>query len=283
VSKDFAIQGHDVGVRFFIRHHTPTVHSGLVRFMKGKVKPDEFWALRHIDFEIPRGSVFGFIGANGSGKSTMLRTIARIYHPDEGSLKVRGKVSNLISLGAGFQKTLSGMENITFNGMLLGLTRQEIEKKKEAIIDFADIGKFINAPVRTYSSGMRARLGFAIAVHVDPEILVVDEVLVVGDAQFRQKCSDKIRELFTNGATVVMVQHNMDVIVDMCQQVMWLDKGRARMLGEPHAVANEYLASKGLPPLEPKSSDEGSGKTSAGGTPKTSDGDGPKVQADNRS
>jgi lipopolysaccharide transport system ATP-binding protein len=283
VSKDFAIQGHDVGVRFFIRHHTPTVHSGLVRFMKGKVKPDEFWALRHIDFEIPRGSVFGFIGANGSGKSTMLRTIARIYHPDEGSLKVRGKVSNLISLGAGFQKTLSGMENITFNGMLLGLTRQEIERKKEAIIDFADIGKFINAPVRTYSSGMRARLGFAIAVHVDPEILVVDEVLVVGDAQFRQKCSDKIRELFTNGATVVMVQHNMDVIVDMCQQVMWLDKGRARMLGEPHAVANEYLASKGLPPLEPKSSDEGSGKTSAGGTPKTSDGGGPKVQADNRS
>ncbi|MFP5225788.1 MAG: ABC transporter ATP-binding protein [Actinomycetota bacterium] len=294
MSNEFAIQARDVGVRFFIRHHTPTVHSGLVRFMKGKVKPDEFWALRHIDFDIPRGSVFGFIGANGSGKSTMLRTIARIYHPDEGSLKVRGKISNLISLGAGFQKTLSGMENITFNGMLLGLSRQEIERKKEAIIEFADIGKFIHAPVRTYSSGMRARLGFAIAVHVDPEILVVDEVLVVGDAQFRQKCSDKIRELFTNGATVVMVQHNMDVIVDMCQQVMWLDKGKARMLGDPETVANEYLASKGLPPLEPKAADAadpkaaggagprdagGAGPKDAGGDGNATEGDGPRVQA----
>lgn len=249
---EFAIEAHDVGVRFHIRHHTPTVHSGLVRFMRKGPKPDEFWALRNIDVEIPQGSVFGFIGSNGSGKSTMLRTIARIYHPDEGSLRVRGKISNLISLGAGFEKTLSGMENITYNGMLLGLTRQEVERKREAIIEFADIGKFIDAPVRTYSSGMRARLGFSIAVHVEPEILVVDEVLVVGDAAFRQKCADKIRELFTNGATVVMVQHNMDVIVEMCQQVMWLDKGRSKMLGDPLTVANQYLASKGLPPLAPK-------------------------------
>lgn len=253
---DAAIVGRDVGLRFFIRHHTPTVHSGLVRFMKGKVKPDEFWALRHVDFEIPRGSVFGIIGANGSGKSTMLRTIARIYHPDEGSLHVRGKVSNLISLGAGFHRTLSGLENITYNGMLLGLTKQEVERKKDSIIEFADLGKFIHAPVRTYSSGMRARLGFSVAVHVDPEILVVDEVLVVGDAQFRQKCQDKIRELFYNGATVVMVQHNMDVIVDMCHQVMWLDKGSRRMLGEPIDVVNSYLASKGLPPVEPKAEAE---------------------------
>lgn len=252
---EFAIRGEDVGVRFHIRHHTPTVHSGLVRFLKKGPKPDEFWALRHIDFEIPQGSVFGFIGANGSGKSTMLRAIARIYHPDEGSLQVRGKVSNLISLGAGFEKTLSGMENITYNGMLLGLTRQEIERKREAIIEFADIGKFINAPVRTYSSGMRARLGFSIAVHVDPEILVVDEVLVVGDAAFRQKCSEKIRELFGNGATVVMVQHNMDVIVEMCQKVMWLDKGQCRMEGDPLTVANVYLESRGLPPIEPEEED----------------------------
>jgi ABC-type polysaccharide/polyol phosphate transport system ATPase subunit len=195
--------------------------------------------------------VFGIIGSNGSGKSTLLRTLARIYFPDEGDLEIRGKVSSLITLGAGFQLELTGMENIYYNGMIMGLSKAEIEKKKDAIIDFADIGAFINEPVRTYSSGMRARLGFSVAVHVDPQILVVDEVLVVGDAAFRQRGADKMRELFKKGTTVVMVQHNMDVIVELCQRVMWLDKGHIQTIGEPLEVVNAYLTSRNLPPLQP--------------------------------
>jgi ABC-2 type transport system ATP-binding protein len=247
-----AIKARNLGIRFFLRSNAnPTVHSALVRFIKHRPAKRDFWALREVSFEIPQGQAFGVIGANGSGKSTLLRTLARIYHPDEGDLEIRGKVSSLITLGAGFQLELSGMQNIYYNGMILGLTKAEIEKKKAAIIDFADLGAFIDEPVRTYSSGMRARLGFSVAVHVDPQILVVDEVLVVGDAAFRQRCADKMRELFSQGTTVVMVQHNMDVIVEMCQRVMWLDKGHIQTIGEPLEVVNSYLTSRNLPPLQP--------------------------------
>jgi ABC-type polysaccharide/polyol phosphate transport system ATPase subunit len=247
-----AVRARNLGIRFFLRSQAnPTVHSALVRFIKHRPAKRDFWALREVSFEIPQGQAFGIIGANGSGKSTLLRTLARIYHPDEGDLEIRGKVSSLITLGAGFQLELSGMQNIYYNGMILGLTKAEIERKKAAIIDFADLGAFIDEPVRTYSSGMRARLGFSVAVHVDPQILVVDEVLVVGDAAFRQRCADKMRELFSQGTTVVMVQHNMDVIVEMCQRVMWLDKGHIQTIGEPLEVVNSYLTSRNLPPLQP--------------------------------
>jgi len=247
-----AVRARNLGIRFFLRSNVnPTVHSALVRFIKHRPAKRDFWALREVSFEIPQGQAFGVIGANGSGKSTLLRTLARIYHPDEGDLEIRGKVSSLITLGAGFQLELSGMQNIYYNGMILGLTKEEIERKKKAIIDFADLGTFIDEPVRTYSSGMRARLGFSVAVHVDPQILVVDEVLVVGDAAFRQRCADKMKELFKQGTTVVMVQHNMDVIVEMCQRVMWLDKGRIQKIGEPLDVVNSYLTSRDLPPLQP--------------------------------
>jgi ABC-type polysaccharide/polyol phosphate transport system ATPase subunit len=252
VNEPPAIKARNLGIRFFLRSHAnPTVHSALVRFIKHRPAKRDFWALREVTFEIPQGQAFGVIGANGSGKSTLLRTLARIYHPDEGDLEIRGKVSSLITLGAGFQLELSGMQNIYYNGMILGLSKAEIEQKKEAIIEFADLGAFIDEPVRTYSSGMRARLGFSVAVHVDPQILVVDEVLVVGDAAFRQRCADKMRELFNQGTTVVMVQHNMDVIVEMCQRVMWLDKGHVQTIGEPLEVVNSYLTSRNLPPLQP--------------------------------
>lgn len=253
---DLAIRAEDIGIRFHIRRHKATLNGRLARFIKGNEKPDEFWAFRNINFEVPRGSVFGIIGPNGAGKSTMLRTIARIYHPDEGRLWVRGKISNLISLGAGFQKSLSGLENITYNAMLLGLSRQEIDKVRDQIIDFADLGSFIEAPVRTYSSGMKARLGFSVAVHVDPEILVVDEVLVVGDAAFRKKCQEKIRDLFSSGATIIMVQHNMDAILEMCDRVMWLEGGKAQMIGDPLQVVNGYLESRGIKGMDPSLSEE---------------------------
>jgi ABC-2 type transport system ATP-binding protein len=248
---EVAIRAENLGIRFFIRHAlNPTVHSGLVRFIKGKPAGEEFWALRGVDFEIPTGQVFGVIGANGSGKSTLLRVLARIFAPDEGEVVIRGKVSSLITLGAGFQPQLSGIENVFYNGMLLGLTKQQITGRLDEIIAFADLGRFIDAPVKTYSSGMRARLGFSVAVHVDPEILIVDEVLVVGDANFRQRCADKMRELFSRGTTVVMVQHNMDAIVQMCHRAMWLDHGQIQMIDEPIPVVEKYLERQGLPMIK---------------------------------
>jgi ABC-2 type transport system ATP-binding protein len=248
------LRARDVGIRFLIRHiRAPTVHSGLVRFLKRRPRAEEFWALRHVSFEVPVGTTFGIIGANGSGKSTLLRVLARILAPDEGEIEVRGRVSSLISLGAGFEPQLSGIENIYFNGMLLGLTRAEIERRLDEIVAFAGLpDKFIDAPVRTYSSGMRARLGFSVAVHVDPEILVVDEVLTVGDARFRAKCKAKFQELFSRGATVVMVQHNLETILDLCQKCMWLDRGQIQEIGRPEAVVRAYLESQGLPMIEPK-------------------------------
>jgi ABC-type polysaccharide/polyol phosphate transport system ATPase subunit len=163
---------------------------------------------------------------------------------------VRGKISSLITLGAGFQPNLSGLENIHYNGLLLGLTKQEISEKLESIVEFADLGEFIDNPVRTYSSGMRARLGFSVAVHVDPEILIVDEVLVVGDARFRQRCAEKMTELFTRGTTVAMVQHNLDAIMTMCHQCLWLEKGTLREIGKPYDVVKHYLEAQGLPMIE---------------------------------
>ena len=247
-----AIRVRNVGLKFLIRSHTArdTVHSGLVKFIKQRPAAKEFWALRNISFDVPQGSVMGIIGSNGTGKSTMLRVLARIYAPDEGELRIRGKVSSLITLGAGFQPNLSGIENIHYNGLLLGLTKAEIKQKLDTIVAFADLGDFIDAPVRTYSSGMRARLGFSVAIHVDPEILVVDEVLVVGDAKFRQRCADKMRDLIANGATVVMVQHNMDAILTMCQECIWLNKGHMEEIGQPYNVVKHYLEAQGLPMIE---------------------------------
>jgi ABC-type polysaccharide/polyol phosphate transport system ATPase subunit len=246
---EIAIRVKDLGIRFFLRlhHSAPTVHSGIVRFVKHRPKPDEFWALRNVSFEVRKGEVLGIIGSNGSGKSTLLRTLARIYFPDEGEIEIRGRVSSLISLGAGFHPELSGLQNIYYNGMILGLSRETIDERLESIISFADLGTFIDAPVRTYSSGMRARLGFSVAVHVDPEILVIDEVLVVGDAAFRERCANKVKELLAKGATVVMVQHDMEAILQMSHRCMWLEKGEVKTIGVPHEVVRTYLASRNLP------------------------------------
>jgi ABC-type polysaccharide/polyol phosphate transport system ATPase subunit len=249
---DWAIRARDLGLRFRIRAHQgpPTVHSGIVRFLKHRQPSKEFWALRHLTFDVAKGSVLGVIGSNGSGKSTLLRVLARIHAPDEGELAIRGKVSSLITLGAGFNANLSGMENIRYNALLLGLTKQDIADKLDDIVKFAELGDFINAPVRTYSSGMRARLGFSVAIHVDPEILVVDEVLAVGDARFRQRCAEKMQELFSRGVTVVLVNHSMEAILQMSHRCMWLDKGAIKKLGEPVDVVKEYLTFSGLPMIE---------------------------------
>jgi lipopolysaccharide transport system ATP-binding protein len=245
---DWAVRVRDLGIRFYVRHQrNPTVHSGIVRFLRRLPPPEEFWALRGVSFEVREGSVFGIIGRNGSGKSTLLRTLARIFTPDEGEVEIRGKVSSLISLGAGFHLELSGLENIIFNGLLLGLSKQEVDRRLDDIIEFAGLGRFIDAPVRTYSSGMRGRLGFSIAIHVDPDVLVVDEILAVGDAAFRERCVEKMRQLLAGGVTVVMVQHELETILSMCNECMWLDRGSIKEIGAPVDVVRHYLESQGLP------------------------------------
>jgi lipopolysaccharide transport system ATP-binding protein len=243
-----AIVATDLGVRFTIRRiRTDNVHSGIVRFLKGRAPAEEFWALRHVSFDVPVGTSFGIIGSNGSGKSTLLRALSRIMAPDEGELEIRGRTSSLISLGAGFEPQLSGRENIYFNGQLLGMSRAQITDRIDDIIGFAELrDDFINAPVKTYSSGMRARLGFSVAIHVDPDILIVDEVLTVGDAKFRNKCRLKFEELFERGTTVVMVQHNLDMIADLCSRVMWLERGELMEVGEPEPVIRAYVEHQGL-------------------------------------
>lgn len=201
---------------------------------------DEFWALKDISFEIPEGSTFGIIGSNGSGKSTLLKCLAGILTPDKGTLKVNGRISALLELGAGFHPDLTGRENVFLNGAILGMTNKEIENNFDDIIEFAGLGQFIDTPVKNYSSGMVVRLGFAIATNVDPEILIIDEVLAVGDASFQQRCFEKIESFRKDGKTIILVSHGLSQITQLCTTAAWLERGSLRMLGSSYEVVSEY-------------------------------------------
>jgi homopolymeric O-antigen transport system ATP-binding protein len=200
------------------------------------------WALRHITFDVIRGTALGIIGPNGAGKSTLLKLLAGITRPTEGKVEVRGRVASLIELGAGFHPDLTGRENVYLNGSILGLTRREIDRKLESIIDFAELTPFIDMPVKRYSSGMYARLGFSVAVHIDPEVLVLDEVLAVGDINFQSKCYKKIVQLLSGGATAIMVSHNPYTIRDYCQRAVFLNGGQIQAYGDPNDVVRDYQA-----------------------------------------
>ena len=202
---------------------------------------DEFWALDDVTFDIPQGSTFGIIGANGSGKSTLLKCLAGILTPDKGSVTMNGRVAALLELGAGFHPDLSGIENIFLNGSILGMTQKEMQKSIDKIIDFAGLGEFIDTPVKNYSSGMVVRLGFSVAINVDPEILLIDEVLAVGDATFQRKCLEKIEDFRADGKTVVIVSHGVSEVSRLCDQVAWIQKGKLQRLGEPYEVVSEYM------------------------------------------
>jgi lipopolysaccharide transport system ATP-binding protein len=205
-----------------------------------QLRRDEFWALRDIDFDLKRGEVLGLIGSNGSGKSTLLRIITGVFPPDTGVVAYQGRIGGLIALGAGMHPHMTGRENIYLNGTILGLTRSEIAASFDAIVDFADIGDFLEAPVTTYSSGMHVRLGFAIAIHCIPNIVVLDEVLAVGDARFQRKCLDRVRDLRKDDKSFILVSHNMQNIEAMCDRVLLLDRGRPLRLGPPEEVIPEY-------------------------------------------
>lgn len=208
-------------------------------FFKGK---KSFFALKDLTFSIRRGESIGFIGPNGAGKSTILQLISRVISPTSGQIDAHGRVAGLLELGAGFHPELTGRENIFFQGTIMGMRRQEIEDRAEDIIAFADLGEFIDSPVKHFSSGMYARLGFAVAIHVNPDVLLVDEILSVGDAAFQEKCYSTIEKLCHRGdITVVMVSHNLPILERLCQRLYFLDKGKVIASGEPKKIIRLYL------------------------------------------
>jgi ABC-type polysaccharide/polyol phosphate transport system ATPase subunit len=241
-----AIVGRDV-TKLYRRHaqrnQFRTLKSALLTgSVVSDLRPEEtLTALDGVSFEVPRGSTFAVIGENGSGKSTLLKLVAGITKPTRGSLVVDGRVSALIELGAGFHPEISGRENVSINGIMLGLARREVDRRFDAIVDFAELRDFIDAPVKTYSSGMYMRLGFAVAIHVDPDVLLIDEVLAVGDEAFTRKCLDKIAEFRRRGKTILFVTHTLGLVEKLCDEALWLRHGRAVDHGDPRRVVGAYL------------------------------------------
>jgi ABC-type polysaccharide/polyol phosphate transport system ATPase subunit len=208
------------------------------------LNPDEtFSAIRDVSFVVPAGRTFGVIGRNGSGKSTMLKLVAGITKPTSGSVHVNGRISALIELGAGFHPEISGRENVFINGIMLGLSKREVAKRFDEIVEFAEMKDFIDAPVKTYSSGMYMRLGFAVAIHVDPDVLLVDEVLAVGDEGFTHKCLDKFAEFKRRGKTILLVTHALSMVERFCDEALWLDAGTRKGLGDPKRIIDAYITS----------------------------------------
>jgi lipopolysaccharide transport system ATP-binding protein len=201
----------------------------------------EFWALQDVSFDVQRGEALGIVGSNGAGKSTILKLLSGIMRPTHGSLTVNGRLSALIEVGAGFHQDLTGRENVFLNGAILGMTKDEIRRKFDAIVDFAGLSAFIDTPVKRYSSGMYARLGFAIAAHVEPDLLIVDEVLSVGDYIFQQKCLDRMREILGSGTTVLFVSHNLHAVSELCGRSILLEKGRLTASGKTDDVIRQYI------------------------------------------
>ncbi len=206
-----------------------------------ELRPDEFWAVDDVSFEIDNGASFALVGRNGSGKSTLLKLIAGLIRPEAGTIHTRGRIQALIALGAGFNPLLSGRENVFVAGALLGLSRQQTEGLLDAIIDFAEIGDFIDSPVRTYSSGMYARLGFSLAVNLEPDVLLIDEILSVGDFGFQNKCFGRLSQLKKNGITIVLVSHSHTRIIQLCDRALWLHDGKPREIGGAQDVVRSYL------------------------------------------
>lgn len=259
VSKSYRLMGR--------RSQFQTLKSALLRreLVRGEVPVIE--ALRDVSFDLERGEAFGIVGRNGSGKSTLLKIISGILKPSSGSVIVDGRVSALIELGAGFHPEITGRENVYINGIMLGLSRKQIDEKFDRIVEFAGVGEYLDQPVKTYSSGMYVRLGFAVAVNVEPDILLIDEVLSVGDEEFSQKCVAKIQEMKYRGVTMLFVTHQLDLVRHLCDRALWLDAGRAEAIGEPLRVLDEYLQSiSGEKHQETPEPEPGDGEDAAEGT-----------------
>lgn len=240
-NKNNIIEIKDVTMMFNLsKEKIDSLKEYFIKFFKKRLFFDEFLALDNITFDIKKGEVMGFIGLNGSGKSTLLKLISGIYKPTKGEIKVYGAISPLIELGAGFDLELTARENIYLNASVLGYSKKFIDEHFKEIVDFTELHEFLDVPMKNYSSGMVARIGFAIATVVKPDILIVDEILSVGDFLFQKKCEKRIEELMSGGTTVILVSHDIEQIERMCTKVAWLEKGKLKMIGKTKEVCNCY-------------------------------------------
>lgn len=241
INKEAVIQIENVSVNYRL----PTERIGsfkeyAIRKLQRRVKIEDFLALVDVSMTVNKGDVFGIIGNNGAGKSTILKVISRVLKPSKGRVMVKGRIAPLLELGAGFHPELSGRENVFLNGALLGYSREDMEKVFDEIVAFSELEQFINSPIRTYSSGMYARLGFAVATAHVPDILILDEILSVGDEAFQKKSRERLQSFQEKGSTVLMVSHGLDSMISMCNRVAWLDQGKLQMVGEPGEVVAAY-------------------------------------------
>jgi ABC-2 type transport system ATP-binding protein len=232
----------DLSVRLSLqRERVTSIREYVIRFLKGqRVRVAEFWPLQDISFDVARGEVFGIVGPNGAGKSTLLRVIAGIIKPSRGTVETRGRIAPLIELGAGFDPEMTGRENIYLYGSLLGFSSKRLNSRLSDIIAFSELEEFLDVPLKNYSSGMAARLAFAVATDVDPDLLLIDELLSVGDASFSRKCQQRIQQFQARGVSILIVSHNMNSIKEMCSRVAWIDHGRLKMVGPASEVADQY-------------------------------------------
>ncbi len=241
VSERTAISVEDVSVTYRTSfERAPTLRSTVRRLGRRERVVREIEAVRNVTFDVPHGTVLGIVGANGAGKSTLVRTIAGILPPSEGRVEVHGRVSTLLALGVGFNRKLTGHENVVLGGLAAGLSRDQLDKKYKRIVRFAELEKFMDLPMRMYSSGMYGRLAFSVAVHMDPDILLIDEALSVGDARFKRKSFRRMRKLCEEDRTIVLVSHALQSIRELCDHVIWLHEGELRMWGDPDAVIEAY-------------------------------------------
>lgn len=246
--KDTIIKVTNAAVRFnMASERIDNLKEYFVKLIKRELMFQEFMALKDINFEVKRGEAWGLIGTNGSGKSTLLKLICGILKPYRGTVEVRGSIAPLIELGAGFDGELTATENIYLNGAVLGYSKEFMDAHYDEIVEFAELKDFMNMPIKNYSSGMAARLGFAIATIVQPEILIVDEVLAVGDAAFQEKCQERMHHMLENGTTLLFVSHTMATVRQLCDHAIWLNKGNVVMQGEAESVCDAYMESLNLP------------------------------------
>ncbi len=239
--KDLAMRVNHVSMKFNLSSQkVDNIKEYVIKLLKKELMYQEFWALKDIDFEIKKGDRVGVLGLNGAGKSTLLKVIAGVLKPTEGNVETYGKIAPLLELGAGFDKQYTGAENIYLYGAVLGYSREFIDKKFDEIVKFSELGKFIDVPVKNYSSGMKSRLGFSIATIVEPDILILDEVLAVGDKRFRKKCEARIRSMFDKGVTVLFVSHSTDQVLRMCNKAILLEQGKLLAHGDVEEIVDLY-------------------------------------------
>ena len=238
---DIVIQVNDVSMHFnMAADNINSIREYLTKLTQKRLFFEDFIAVNHVSFEVKKGEVFGIVGTNGSGKSTLLKMIAGVLTPTSGTVVTRGKIAPLIELGAGFDAELTGRENIYLNGAVLGYSKEFLDEQYDSIVEFSEIGDFINMPLKNYSSGMVSRIAFAIATAVEPDILIADEILSVGDFLFQEKCLNRIKGLMDKGTTVLFVSHSIDQIRSICDRALWIEKGKPQIIGEVNEVCDAY-------------------------------------------